>query len=161
VLALLLRPLAAAAQQRPGAVELGAAGLGAFARETFVGGALGLGWRRGTLGRAAATVAGGTLDGAAAARLEVSVQFLAGAPGRTGPTPYGGLGAAYVMARGAGACGYVLLLLGVERLSAGGPAAPGGPGGRRVGWFVEAGVGGGTRVAAGLRARWTARGAPP
>jgi hypothetical protein len=39
--------------------------------------------------------------------------------------------------------GYLVLTLGLE-------ASPGG----RTGWFLEAGVGGGARIAAGWRRRW-------
>jgi hypothetical protein len=54
----------------------------------------------------------------------------------------GGLGIAYTVRQTARAAGYLLLLAGVERGAATSP-----------GWYVELGLGGGVRLAAGLRIR--------
>ena len=139
---LLLVPVAVPAQQRQPGLEASVGGVAAFARRTFAGGALGLAWRGGGQGRAAVTVAGGVLGSDPGARLEASAQFLVNPAARSGATLYGALGAAYVVARGSPGAGYVLILVGAERAA-----------GRGVGWFVEAGLGGGARVAVGVRAR--------
>ncbi len=137
---LLLLPGAVAAQARRG-LELGVGGLFAAAREEFVGGALGLAIRGVHRERMGLTLAAGHQDGEPAGRVEPSAQFLLN-PMAAGVTVYGGLGVAYVLRRGAASAGYLLLLLGVERGAA-----------RSPGWYVELGLGGGVRVAAGVRVR--------
>jgi hypothetical protein len=79
-------------------------------------------------------------DGAGVGRAELVAHFLLN-PRTTHAGFYGGGGIAGVFASGADN-GFLVLLLGVE----------GNPGGRG-GWFVEAGIGGGARLAAGYRWR--------
>ena len=79
--------------------------------------------------------------GATAGRAELAVHFLLNPRARTGLAAYVGGGAAVADA-GDGANGYLVLLAGLER-------SPG----SRSGWFLEAGLGGGMRVAAGWRWR--------
>jgi hypothetical protein len=98
-----------------------------------------------------ALYAGGgvTGDGHGVGRAELVGHFLL-SPRSTHTGVYAGGGLAGVFESGA-ADGYLVLLVGVE-------SRPGGKGG----WFVEAGVGGGARIAAGYRWRklppgWRAR----
>jgi len=93
--------------------------------------------------RVALLVVGGILDGRAAMRAEVTAQFLVNPAARRGMTAYGALGIAVVGAADARGGGYITMFFGVEQAAA-----------RRGGWFVEAGLGGGVRIAAG--ARWRA-----
>lgn len=91
--------------------------------------------------RIAAYVGGGvTGDGDGAGRVEVVGHFLLN-PRSTRAGFYAGGGLAGVFFSG-DANGYLVLLVGVE-------GSPGGKGG----WFAEAGIGGGARVAAGYRWR--------
>jgi hypothetical protein len=83
---------------------------------------------------------GVTGDGGAVGRAELVAHFLLN-PRSTRAALYGGGGIAGVFASGADN-GFLVLLLGIE----------GSPGGRG-GWFVEAGIGGGARLAAGYRWR--------
>ena len=89
-----------------------------------------------------ALYAGGgvTGDGNGVGRAEVVGHFLLN-PRSMRPGLYAGGGLAGVSASGA-ADGYLVLLVGIE-------SRPGG----RGGWFVEAGIGGGARLAAGDRWR--------
>lgn len=84
--------------------------------------------------------AGVTGDGDAAGRAELVGQFLL-SPRSTHVGLYAGGGIAGVFAPGADN-GFIVLMIGAE-------LRPGGGGG----WFVEAGVGGGARLAAGYRWR--------
>lgn len=92
-------------------------------------------------GRLALSLGAGGSDGAFAWRGEAVGHFLLAPRRRRGMAAYGGGGLAVV--GGPVDRGYLLLTLGVE-------AAPG----SRSGWFAEAGVGGGLRVAGGWRWRW-------
>jgi hypothetical protein len=84
----------------------------------------------------------GVSDGHAAWRGELLAYFLLNPTRRRGVGVYGAGGIAAV--GGPVDQGYLVLTLGLE-------TRPGG----RAGWFVEAGVGGGVRVAAGVRwRRW-------
>ena len=97
--------------------------------------------------RVSATVGAGVSDGRAAWRGELLAHFLL-SPGRLrGPGLYGAGGVAVV--GGPVEQGYLVVTLGLEDR----PAA-------RAGWFVEAGVGGGARLAAGYRWRWLTGAAP-
>ena len=89
-----------------------------------------------------ALYAGGgfTGEGDGVGRAEVVGHFLLN-PRSMRPGLYAGGGLAGVFASGA-ADGYLVLLVGIE-------SRPGG----RGGWFVEAGIGGGARLAAGYRWR--------
>lgn len=89
--------------------------------------------------RLALTAAAGSAGGEFAARGEVLGHFLL-SPGSTGAGVYGGGGLAGIT--GAADEGFVVLLLGIEQ-------APGG----RAGWYLEGGLGGGLRIAAGYRWR--------
>lgn len=116
--------------------------LGALARWTFSGAGLGVARRVGNQTRLALFAAGGTLDGAAALRLDGAAQFLVTPAARSGAGVYGGAGLAFQGARRARGAGYLLALLGLE-----------GTPGRHAGWYVEVGLGGGVRLAAGWRWR--------
>jgi hypothetical protein len=97
--------------------------------------------------RVSATVGAGVSDGRAAWRGELLAHFLL-SPGRLrGPGLYGAGGVAVV--GGPVEQGYLVVTLGLEDR----PAA-------RAGWFVEAGVGGGARLAAGYRWRRLTSAAP-
>jgi hypothetical protein len=133
---------ARAARARPGAPTEWDAGLcGALARRDLWGAALGAGWQRGQT-RFATTATGGAAGGAAAVRLDATLQFVLLGSAPTGTTPYAGLGLAFVGAAGAAGAAYLTGVVGVERTAAG-----------WRGWFVEVGLGGGVRAAAGLRWR--------
>jgi hypothetical protein len=96
--------------------------------------------------RMSAAVGAGVSDGRAAWRGELLAHFLL-SPGRLrGPGWYGACGVAVV--GGPVEQGYLVVTLGLENR----PAA-------RAGWFVEAGVGGGVRLAAGYR--WRRLSGPP
>lgn len=144
-----LRPLAAAlfllaarpaAAQAPHGFE---AGLGAMvvARDpAWAGGALHLALRPGGGTRISAGVGLGGADGRTIGRGELLVAWLVAPRRRSGVGPYAFGGIAGVT--GSGRQGYLALGLGLE-------SAPGG----RSGWFLEGGVGGGARFAAGWRWR--------
>lgn len=132
--------------QRLTATEWSVAGLATLARRDFYGAGLGWGVRPGTQGRVAIGAAGGVLAGGraegGALRLEVTAQFILNPGARSGVTLYGGVGAALLAAAHAPGQGYATVLVGVETAA-----------GRRRGWFVELGAGGGVRLAAGWRWR--------
>ena len=92
--------------------------------------------------RLALTASAGTIDGAAAWRGELLAHFLLNPRTTRRAEVYGGGG---VAAAGSGGAerGYVVILLGVESKPGAGN-----------GWFLEAGLGGGFRGAAGWRWRW-------
>jgi len=92
--------------------------------------------------RVSAALGAGVSDGDAAFRGELLAHFLLNPTRRTGAGVYGAGGIA--LAEGPVDQGYVVVTLGIE----------GRPGGRS-GWFVEAGVGGGARLAVGYRWRRT------
>ncbi|MEP6687918.1 MAG: hypothetical protein ABJC36_06185 [Gemmatimonadales bacterium] len=92
--------------------------------------------------RLAASLGAGVSDGRGAWRGELAAHFLLNPLRRRGAGVYGAGGVAIV--GGPVDQGYLVLALGLE-------ASPG----ARSGWFVEAGVGGGARLAAGFRwRRW-------
>jgi len=133
--------------QRLTAVEAGAGASVVAARATFAGAEVHLAYRPGGQSRVALAMAAGGVGGRAAARVQLTVQFLVTPAARTGAGLYGGIGVAVASRRGgAPGDGYLALLLGLE-------AAPGG----RGGWYAEAGLAGGVRMAAGWRARWFPR----
>ena len=111
------------------------------ARRSFVGAELGVSRRPGQT-RVAITAAAGADAGAAALRVGVSAEFVLQPGALRGESPYGGLGVSFVGVEGAPGSGYLTAVLGVESA----PARP-------RGWYVEAGLGGGVRVAAGIRWR--------
>jgi hypothetical protein len=110
--------------------------------ELFAGGVYG-GVRTTRRTRIAFTAAAGSAGGAFVARGELLGHFLLSPASRTVGL-YGGGGLAGLAGDG-GEEGFLVLLIGLEH-------APGGP----SGWYVEGGLGGGVRVAAGYRWRWFA-----
>ncbi len=121
--------------------EFGAGGLVLLADPASAGaGVYGAVRLEGRLRLAALAVAGAE-NGAARARGEVLAHFLLAPAARRGAGAYGIGGVAF--ASGSRDRGYLVLGLGLE-------AAPA----TRSGWAVEAGVGGGVRIAAGYRWRW-------
>jgi hypothetical protein len=136
-LALLLLPDAAAAQRGR---EIGMHAVFTGQDSEFFGGGLYGAIRTTRRTRLALTAAAGSADGEFVVRGEILGHFLLSPAGR-GPGVYGGGGIAGIT--GAGKEGFLVLLLGVEH-------APGG----RAGWYLEGGLGGGVRLAAGYRWRW-------
>ena len=135
--------------QRLTVLEAGPGAALVMARHTMVGLEVGAGYRPGGQSRVAVAVAAGNEGGRAAARAQLTAQFLVTPAARRGAGLYGGLGVAVSGRRGSPGGGYLALLVGVE-------AAPGGggAGARRGGWYAELGLAGGARVAAGWRGRW-------
>lgn len=131
--------------QRLAATEFSAGAAVAVARHTFAGAEVGLAYRPGTQSRVALAVAAGAAGGRAAARAQLTLQFLVTPAARKGVGLYGGLGAALTARRGSPGAGYIALLVGLE----------GAPGRRRgwQNWYGELGLGGGVRAAAGWRLR--------
>lgn len=115
----------------------------AWARRDFYGVSVGIARRPSSQGRAALSAAGGSVNGDAGLRLELSGQFLVLPDARRGLSPYIGLGLGYVAARHVRGTGVLVALVGLEA-----------PEGRRAGWFAELGFGGGARMRAGYRWRW-------
>jgi hypothetical protein len=89
----------------------------------------------------------GGSEGEMVVRGEVLAHFLLSPTRRRGAAPYAAGGVAVV--GGQTEEGYIVLTLGLE-------SRPGAP----SGWFVEAGTGGGARVAVGFRHRWLPPGWP-
>ena len=130
--------------QRVTGFEAGAGVALAVARHTMAGVEVGAGYRPGGQSRVALSVAGGSEDGRAAVRAQLTAQFLITPTARRGAGLYGGLGVAIAGRRGAPGRGYLALLVGLEAT----------PGARAGGWYTELGLAGGVRVAAGWRGRW-------
>ena len=104
---------------------------------------IGLAWRDPRRARAGIAIATGTAEGGrAAGRAELTAHFLLDPDRRRGAAVYGGGGLALTMVERDRARAWVQLALGVEW----NPAGNGGV-------FLEAGVGGGARLAAGCRIR--------
>ncbi len=124
--------------QRGHDLQLHAIGLVGGRELVGVGGGAGLRFGRGL--RAALVVSGGWLEpGRAGGRAELLATFHLAPFRRAGSTVYGGGGVAALAADSLR--GYLVLLIGLEAR----PAAGGG-------WFAEAGIGGGVRLALGYRA---------
>ncbi len=114
--------------------------LGIATARTFFGGGAGIAIRpRGRL-RLALTGTAGRSEGRVAGRVEVVATFSVTRAGR-GLGVYGGGGAA-VTWRSGERREWMLLVVGIESSPA-----------RSAGWFLEGGVGGGLRAAAGIRLR--------
>lgn len=143
-------PLAAAlcavrlAAQEPTGVELGVGGFTAFTRPTVVAPGLGVAVRPGGQGRLALNLIPWSRGGRFAARAELLGHFILAPGRRRGLTVYGLAGVAGEV--GPVDAGRLVAGLGAE-------SSPGG----RSGWYLEAGVGGGVRLAAGWRLRWLRR----
>jgi hypothetical protein len=134
-----------ATAQRPAVTELGTVALATFARADLAAAGVSLGHRPGQA-RVVLLVAAGERDGRAAVRAEATAQFLANPGARAGVTVYGAIGLAYVGADASPGASYLTMFVGVERAAA-----------RPWGWFLEAGLGGGIRLAVGARWRRAAR----
>lgn len=128
-----------AAAQSPRGFEVGVAGALLLAEPEFAGGGALLALRPGGRLRLQLAALVGNAGGVAG-RGELAVHYLVTPGAPRGAGAYGFAGAA--LCAGPREAGYVLLGLGIE-------AAPGGPGG----WWLEAGVGGGARLALGWRWR--------
>jgi len=124
--------------------------VGLAARPAVVGAGLGLASRdAGRTRLGAAIAAGATEHGGAALRIEATWHFMLD-PGRTrGLGVYGGGGVALTAVQDSTVRPFLQVVLGVET----GPAA-------RAGFFLEAGFGGGARVAMGVRFRRPKQNAP-
>jgi hypothetical protein len=128
-----------AAQQLRG-YELGAQGLALVQDPVWAGGGVYGAWRPGGAARFSLSLGVGAVDGAWSGRGELLGHFLLSPALHSGIGPYAFGGAAAVT--GTRHQGYIVLGLGIEsRPDAG------------SGWFVEGGVGGGARFAAGWRWR--------
>ena len=131
--------------QRLTATEVGVGAAVAAARQTFAGVEAGLSYRPGGQSRIALAVAGGTAAGRTAGRAQLTLQFLVTPAARSGVGLYAGLGAALTARQRSAGAGFVAVLVGLE----------GAPGRRRgwQNWYLELGLGGGVRAAAGWRVR--------
>lgn len=145
----LRRPLAAAllivlaaplAGQQLKGYEVADAGLFLAQDPVWIGGAVQAGWRPGGGTRLSLGLGLGRVDGRTSGRGELLAHFILSPTRRSGVSPYAFGGAAGVV--GPREAAYLVLGLGLER----------GPGGAS-GWFLEGGVGGGARIAAGWRWR--------
>ena len=114
-------------------------GLAAIADATYVGGGIGGALRVGRRLELAATATAGRLDDAFAGRGELLALVLLNPFQRRGAGLYGGAGVA-VTGTSDAMDERIVLLVGLRRA-----------GSARLGWFLEAGVGGGVRLAAGIR----------
>lgn len=134
---LVAAPLAA---QQPAVREFGLESVATWAEPAAYTAGITASIRPASRTRIALYAGGGVSDGEGVGRAELLGHFLLN-PRSTHAAVYGGGGIAGVFGNGS-ADGYLVLLLGVE----------GSPGGRG-GWFAEAGVGGGARLAVGYRWR--------
>jgi hypothetical protein len=134
------RPEAARAQQER-EWRLQALGTAARAPESFLGGGLGLILRNRTRTGAGVSAVVGLRDGNLAGRGEALLSFSLDPLRERGVAPYLAGGVAVVGDR-VGTEEYLVAVLGLALNP-----------GRGTGWFVEAGVGGGVRVAAGFAVR--------
>jgi hypothetical protein len=142
---LLLQPAAARAQ---GWREAWAWGVGSFGSPNVAAVGAGLAWRDRGRTRVGAAVAVGVGDWArAGGRAELIYHFLLDPALRRGTALYGGAGAAVNAAGDGRLRPFAQLVLGAEQ-------APG----SRSGSFIEVGLGGGLRLAAGMR--WRKQNAP-
>ncbi len=137
VAALAALPVRARAQRVP---ELGVMAIVTAADPALAAGGAYVGLRTSRRTRVSAGATVGASDGVAAWRGELLAHFLLSPDRRRGAGLYGAGGVAAV--GGPVDQGYLVLTLGLE-----------GRPGAAAGWFVEAGVGGGARVAAGYRWR--------
>lgn len=137
------RPAVAQTPAQPGwhETQLWAAGVASRPAVAIAG--LGFAHRDAGRSRMSAAIGAGVADGGApAGRLELSYHFLLDPAKRAGLAIYGGGGVAVSVVRGDRVRPWLQLVLGAETT----PAAP-------HGWFLEAGFGGGARVATGWRWR--------
>jgi hypothetical protein len=130
--------------QEPRGYEAGIEALATFAQPSFAGGGVSLGIRPGSAIRIVFTATPGVLRSRIAARAELLAELMLTPAKRRGVGIYGLAGVAGQVGRRD--AGRLVLGLGIE----GAPAA-------RGGWHLEAGLGGGVRIAAGWRWRWLRR----
>ncbi len=142
-------PLLAAAPgitaQEPRGMEAGAAAVVLFSQDDFRGGGLLVAVRPGSGLRLEAGLFPGDRAGPEGTGLrgELTLGYLMAPARPTGLGLYGRGGVAGESLDGRSGSGWLVLGLGLE-------SAPGGP----SGWFIEAGAGGGFRLAVGWRRRW-------
>ena len=136
--------VAASPAEAQRATELGLQAIGTASDPGLVVAGAYAGWRASRRVRVSAAAAAGASDGRAAWRGELLAHFLLAPGAKRGLAGYGAGGVAVV--GGAVDEGFLVLTLGVE-------SRPG----ARSGWFLEAGVGGGARLALGFRRRWFGR----
>jgi hypothetical protein len=122
------------------ALEVQIHGIGTFADDRFLGGGLGLALRGNGRMRVGAYANGGGFQGEAAFRPELMMSFHLNPYKRSGVSPYFSGGVAVVVAGETRE--YIVGSVGLEWKP-----------GASSGWFVEAGIGGGLRVAAGFQLR--------
>lgn len=144
-----LSAAAALAAAAPGAgaqqvKELGVQAVGTLSDPALAVAGVYAGWRPTRRARLSASVGLGGSDGETAWRGELLGHFLLAPTRRSGAGVYLAGGVAAV--GGAADRGYLVLAVGIE-------TRPGAP----SGWFAEAGVGGGPRLAVGYRRRWFPR----
>jgi hypothetical protein len=138
LIGLMVVPILAAAQR---ATEWQMHGLANVGGDRFVGGGVGLALRTNGRMRVGMVLNAGDLEGSAAVRPELLGSYHLNPYKRQGISPYAGGGVAAVFADGT-TREYIVAFLGVE-------SRPG----RSIGWFAEAGIGGGARLVAGLQYR--------
>ena len=109
--------------------------------DTFLGGGIGFALRTNGRMRVGVTASAGDLEGAAAIRPELLGSFHLNPFKRQGVSPYASAGVAAVFSDEYSRW-YIVALVGIE-------SRPG----TAFGWFVEAGLGGGARLAAGVQYR--------
>lgn len=114
--------------------------------DRFIGGGLGVAQRTSGRLRFGGAVSAGDFEGDTAARLEASVTYLLRPFSRGGVTPYAGGGAAFTLTSDESR-EFLLIVIGLQ----GRPASA-------LGWFLEAGLAGGARLAAGIRLQRRRRG---
>jgi hypothetical protein len=124
--------------------ELGIQAIGTLSDPVLAVGGVYAGWRPTRRARLSGSLGVGGSDGRTAWRGELLGHFLLAPTRRTGAGMYVAGGVAAI--GGATDEGYLVLVVGIE-----------GRPGVTSGWFAEAGVGGGARLAAGYRWRWFPR----
>jgi len=123
--------------------------MGVFSSRDFGGPEVGVAVRPGVQSRLVFRSGFGAEAGAAAVRAEGAAQFVLWPQSPSGVTPLASFGLAFRGAEHTHSAGYIVASLGVEQ-------APG----RSRGWYVDAGIGGGFRVLAGVHWRWFHRSSP-
>ena len=123
------------------ATELGVQAIATASDPALAAGGVYAGWRASRRVRLSGGAALGAADGRMAWRGELLAHFLLAPSARQGIGGYGAGGVAVV--GGPVDQGYLVLTLGLETRP-----------GTSAGWFLEAGVGGGARLAMGWRRRW-------
>jgi hypothetical protein len=130
-----------ASAQEPHGIEAGAEALVTLADPTFAGGGVSLGVRPGGSVRVVLNLLAGGQRERLAGRGELLGQLMLTPARRRGVGVYGVAGIAGQL--GQRDAGWLVLGLGLEQAPA-----------ERSGWHLEAGIGGGVRLAAGWRHRW-------